>query len=155
MNLVLFPCKLLIEYEEISSLTFRRSNPCDYGSYGSGHDHDPLNRSKIQDEKGLIRELNIAQVFGDYSNDDISRAIARRRPDVGSTIGADDVKSILSPLKDNCECGNNNYAQLKELAAQKKVWEWKSGGRGGLERVGHLHRQGEGRSDITAIPRCS
>ena len=104
----------------LQTLPFRRPNPSDYGSYGYGHDHDPLKRSKIQDEKDLIRELKIAQVFGDCSNDDISKAIARRRPDVCSTIGADDVKSILSSLKDNCVCGANNYAQLKELAAPKK-----------------------------------
>ena len=97
----------------LQTLPFRRPNPCDYGSYGSGHDHDPLKRSKIQDDQHCPSLWRL-------SYDDISKAIVRRRPDVCSTIGADDVKSILSSLKDNCECGTNNYAQLKELAAQKK-----------------------------------
>lgn len=81
---------------------------------------DLFERLKSQDRKDLIRELNIAQVFGDYSNDDISKAITLRYPHISSVLGADDVGSILNYLKDNHESGNNDYARLKKVAAHNK-----------------------------------
>lgn len=81
---------------------------------------DLLERLKSQDGKDLIRELNIAQIFGNYSDDDISKAITLRYPHISSVIGADDVGSILNYLKDNHESGSNDYARLKKVAAHNK-----------------------------------
>ena len=96
-------------------------------------DHDPLKRFKIQDEKDLTRELNIAQVFGNYSNNDIPKAIALRHPDICLTVGADDVQKILDHLKDHDECGTKDYARLKKVAAQDKYGNGISEGQDALK----------------------
>ena len=63
--------------------------------------------------------MNIAQIFGTYSNDDLATAIALRHPK-RSNIEGNDVGSIFNYLRSNPDYENNNYARLEELAAQNK-----------------------------------
>ncbi|KAF6232181.1 hypothetical protein HO173_009564 [Letharia columbiana] len=83
-------------------------------------DHNPLKRLKIEDEKDLIKNLSIAQAFStEYSNDDLSKAIAFRYPDKCSTIRGSDVQSIFSYLEANPKC-SRDYARFKSMAARNK-----------------------------------
>ncbi|KAL9072695.1 MAG: hypothetical protein Q9161_003404 [Pseudevernia consocians] len=78
--------------------------------------YNPLEQFKLQNEKPVITQLNVAQVFkSDHSFDDIAKSIASQYSDSCSAIGGHDVNSISRYLKDNPNCKNNDYAHWAEL----------------------------------------
>lgn len=83
-------------------------------------EQNPLKRFKIENDKDLIRKLNIAQLWSEHCKSDISKAIALRRPSTCSTIRGRDVVAIFKFLQDHPRCRNNHYKRLRKMWAQNE-----------------------------------